>query len=148
VTRLQPIAPAHAAVLAALHGEAFPDEPWDPAAIAQILAIPGTFGFLAGAEEGAPEGFFIAGAVGGEIEIVSLAVAPPARRRGIARSMLQRLIELAAGRVLHLEVAEDNAAALALYRSAGFIEVGRRRHYYRRARGAVDGLRLRRPGSP
>ena len=31
---------------------------------------------------------------------------------------------------MFLEVAIGNAAALALYRREGFIEVGRRRHYY------------------
>ena len=45
---------------------------------------------------------------------------------------------------MFLEVAEDNAAALALYAKAGFTEAGRRRGYYRRSGGtAVDARVLR-----
>ena len=43
---------------------------------------------------------------------------------------------------LFLEVAADNAAALALYRTAGMAETGRRADYYRRPGGAVDALVL------
>ncbi len=145
--RLEPIAPAHAAVLAELHRAAFPDEPWDAAAMAEVLAMPGAFGFLASEEDSAPGGFLIAVAVADEIEIVALGVAPARRRRGMARRLLARLIELAVGRRFHLEVAEDNEPALALYRAAGFVEIGRRPGYYRRTGGAIDGLRLHRPVS-
>jgi ribosomal-protein-alanine N-acetyltransferase len=47
---------------------------------------------------------------------------------------------------MFLEVAEDNAAALALYTAAGFATTGRRRAYYRRPGGLlVDALMLRSP---
>ncbi len=53
-------------------------------------------------------------------------------------------VALAAGaQTLWLEVAEDNAAARALYAAAGFEEAGRRRRYYPRANGPVDALTLR-----
>ena len=45
--------------------------------------------------------------------------------------MLDELLKIAAGGVVHLEVRTDNATAIALYRSAGFTEVGLRRRYYR-----------------
>jgi ribosomal-protein-alanine N-acetyltransferase len=45
---------------------------------------------------------------------------------------------------MHLEVAVDNAAALRLYRRAGFAEAGRRRGYYERPGGRVDALVLTR----
>jgi ribosomal-protein-alanine N-acetyltransferase len=41
---------------------------------------------------------------------------------------------------LILEVAADNAAALALYRAAGFTEIGRRADYYHRADGRMTAL--------
>ena len=45
-----------------------------------------------------------------------------------------------------LEVEQDNAAALALYRSMGFVPVGERRHYYGTGRHAVTmRCRLREP---
>ena len=45
-------------------------------------------------------------------------------------------------RKVFLEVAEDNAAARALYAKLGFQEIGRRRAYYKRPGGAVDALTL------
>ena len=44
---------------------------------------------------------------------------------------------------LFLEVGADNAPARSLYSQAGFVEVGRRRDYYRRHTGFADALVLR-----
>ena len=49
---------------------------------------------------------------------------------------------VAGAQSLWLEVAQDNAAALALYAAVGFEVIGRRPAYYRRAKGAVDALTL------
>ncbi|WP_346838871.1 ribosomal protein S18-alanine N-acetyltransferase [Microbulbifer sp. SAOS-129_SWC] len=67
-----------------------------------------------------------------EAEVLDVVVAPTARRRGVARALLQDLIaRLPADvhRVL-LDVRVSNAPARALYRSLGFVEDGRRRNYY------------------
>ncbi|HZC15639.1 MAG TPA: GNAT family N-acetyltransferase, partial [Caulobacteraceae bacterium] len=69
------------------------------------------------------------------------------RRAGVGRTLVEAaaVIAAAAGaRALFLEVASDNDAALALYRSAGFARAGQRPGYYRRGAGAVDALVLRR----
>ena len=63
-----------------------------------------------------------------EREILNLAVAPPFRRLGIGSVLLSH--ELQATANFFLEVRESNLAAQALYRRFGFIEVGRRTHYY------------------
>jgi len=123
------LGPADAAALAVLHAGAFPAaEAWGPDAIALMLGLDGGFGLgLAG------QGFVLARAVAGEAEVLTLAVAPAARRRGVATALLQAAMRQAAARqaeVMFLEVAESNAAAQALYMAAGFAEVGRRRHYY------------------
>lgn len=64
-----------------------------------------------------------------------LAVAPWARRRGVGRALVEECARIAGdagrGRLL-LMVTADNAAARALYRAAGFTEVGRRRWVIRR----------------
>lgn len=73
-------------------------------------------------------------------ELHNLAVAPPWRRRGVARALLQAsLRQLAAAAVprLLLEVRAGNTPALALYRALGFVEDGRRRGYYGAAAGAA-----------
>ena len=68
-----------------------------------------------------------------EAEVLTLAVAPSARRQGIATALLERRrrrVRARGGSAMFLEVAIGNAAALALYRREGFAEVGRRRRYY------------------
>ena len=44
---------------------------------------------------------------------------------------MTRLLELASGGVVFLEVRTDNAAAIGLYESFGFVNVGLRKRYYR-----------------
>ena len=90
-------------------------------------------------------GYVVALMMADEGEIADLAVAPSARRRGIARSLLERTMAVAmeAGvRALYLEVRESNTAAQALYQSLGFEPVGRRRGYYQHP--SEDALLLRR----
>ena len=129
--------------LALLHAEAFAqawDQPWDRNSIAALLAMPGAFG-LVGFVDDAPAGLVIAREAAGEAEILTLGVVPGARRRGLARLLLDETASRAAAEGaerLFLEVAEDNLAAQALYAHAGFVRVGRRPDYY--ARGA--GLRV------
>jgi ribosomal-protein-alanine N-acetyltransferase len=139
-----PIAPAtanDAQALSVLHAAAF-DHGWNAGEIASLLASPGAFALAA---EG---GFILARALAGEAEIVTLAVAPDARRRGLARALLEAATVQALARgaeSLFLEVAEDNVAALRLYAGAGFEPVGRRRGYYARGpgAGAIDALMMR-----
>lgn len=69
-----------------------------------------------------------------EMHVMSLAVAPPARRRGLARWLLRFALGRArrdgAVRAL-LEVRAGNREAVALYESLGFSRLGVRRDYYR-----------------
>lgn len=64
-----------------------------------------------------------------EAEILNLAVDPSWRRRGVASALLTAVAERAHG-VIFLEVAEPNAAAIALYRKHGWVEAGFRTGYY------------------
>jgi ribosomal-protein-alanine N-acetyltransferase len=79
-------------------------------------------------------GYVVALVMGPEAEIADLAVAPEARRLGIGRALLARVLaELgeAGARTVYLEVRESNLAARTLYEADGFESVGRRRGYYR-----------------
>lgn len=90
-------------------------------------------------------GYVLALVLGEEAEIADLAVAPEARRRGIARRLLERvLLDLESRGVaaVFLEVRESNVAARALYASHGFEAVGRRTGYYRQP--PEDALLLKR----
>lgn len=64
-----------------------------------------------------------------EAEILNLAVDPAWRRRGVASALLNEVARRALGTIF-LEVAEPNAAAIALYRKLGWREAGVRPGYY------------------
>lgn len=122
-------------------------EAWTRSQCAGILPLPGVRLILARTADGAPVGFSLLRTVADDAELLLLAVAPPFRRRGIGRKLLQHFLDLAqeagAGRV-HLEVREGNPA-VAMYRRAGFSIAGRRRNYYRGPTGGeFDALSLTR----
>ena len=133
------------AKIAELHAACFRDEAWDSAALATILAMSGAEGRIAchGAEIC---GMLITQNLGEDAEILTLGVAPHLRRQGVARALLTdffaRARRAGATRIM-LEVAADNAAALALYRALGFVHQGTRQNYYRRgAAASMDAWRL------
>lgn len=122
---------ADAALLAALHGEAFPD-PWSAEDFAGFLDT-GAIGLIA-EEAGEGAGFVLLRLAGGEGEVLTVCVRPARRREGWGRALLEGAREAAraaGAELLFLEVGEGNAAARALYRAAGFVSVGRRPSYYR-----------------
>jgi len=125
------------APLAALHAACFP-RAWDAAALSDMLAGPGAFAFAH------DDGFVLGRTTADEAEILTLAVAPRARGKGLGRALLQAAINKAKtmGAVtMFLEVGADNPHALALYAGLGFAEVGMRKAYYE----GRDALVLRLP---
>lgn len=133
-----PLDLAHAPVLAEMHRLCF-DDPWGEADLARTLAMPGVFGFMAGAAD-APQGFVLGRLVADEAEILILLVLPAYRRARIGRALLDAAIGRAgAASMMFLEVSADNVAGQALYESAGFYTVGLRPRYY----GTSDALILR-----
>ena len=122
-------------VLAEIHDQSFPHG-WDADLLADMLAASGMTGWVGRVEgeHGDPAGFVLVRSAGGEAEIITLAVAPSGRRRGVGYALMQHAIrELQRERVgkLFLEVSETNGPALALYRALGFRQVGERKSYYR-----------------
>ncbi|HEY5226064.1 MAG TPA: GNAT family N-acetyltransferase [Methylovirgula sp.] len=90
------------------------------------------------------DGFVLSRLVLDEAEILTIAVAPGCRRRGIGGALLAaHVAALAAQRVkaLFLEVEAGNHAALALYQSLDFYQVGTRKGYYPKA-GALAAAAL------
>jgi ribosomal-protein-alanine N-acetyltransferase len=109
---------------------------------------PGALAFL-GANEAATDlqAFILVQVAADESEILSIATLPAARRLGLARALIMQAAAEASKNTaiaMFLEVAEDNFAALALYRDCGFTAQGRRRAYYvRRGGSSADALTLR-----
>ncbi len=141
--RVTPAGPEAAALLARLHAAAFPDGgAWGAEAFTALLSAPGARALLAGAE-GAAEGFIAFRTAADEGEVLTLAVVPAARRRGRGAALLAAALEAmaaAGARRAFLEVAADNAAAIALYEGGGFARSGLRRRYYARPGGRADAL--------
>ncbi|HEY2065737.1 MAG TPA: ribosomal protein S18-alanine N-acetyltransferase [Gemmatimonadaceae bacterium] len=94
-------------------------------------------------------GYVVALLAADQGEIADIAVDVAARRRGVGRLLLDRVMADATAvgvRTLYLEVRESNSAALALYHGAGFRAMGRRPGYYRHP--PEDALVLRRDLAP
>jgi ribosomal-protein-alanine acetyltransferase len=85
-------------------------------------------------EELRVQGFVIARVVSEEWEIENMAVAGPARRRGLGTRLFGDLLDRARARgakAVFLEVRESNRAARALYEKWAFLESGTRKRYYK-----------------
>jgi len=131
-------------LLANLHARAF-DKPWSAAEFAKLMDNSAVFALIERAQE--PRGFIMAWTAAGDGEILTVAVIPEARRTGIGAALVSAagaaaLLRGAAS--LHLEVAETNVAARALYAKLGYEEAGRRAGYYAGEGGAVDAIVMRR----
>ena len=121
------------ASMAAVHKAAFTrSRPWSTREFADLLAGKGCFAV------GDARAFALARIVADEAELLTIATRPEHRRQGLARALMANLHEIAAGQGAircFLDVAADNRAAIALYRSLGYDVTGRRAQYYRRADG-------------
>lgn len=126
--------------LACLHAICFTrPRPWSAAELQALLADPANFLLTREA------GFLLGRTVLDEAELLTLAVAPEARRQGIGAALLTGFEAEAQARgatIAFLEVAADNAAAQALYTGAGWQNAGCRRDYYG---GGIDAVVMRKP---
>ena len=141
--RIRPAAPSDAGALVAIERQCFSD-PWSEASFHDALTAAWTFVLVAEMARGVV-GYLIARELAGSGEVLNLAVAPDARRRGIAGALLQagiaRLRQRQVEEIL-LEVRESNRSAQALYLGNGFRPVGQRSAYYRNPREDALVLRL------
>jgi len=78
---------------------------------------------------GVPVGYATGIKLDGESELYRIAVLPEFRGQGLAKELLARFLEKCGGEVF-LEVRSKNEAAIGLYKSLGFEEIGRRKDYY------------------
>ena len=79
-----------------------------------------------------------------EYEVHTIGVDPAYQGQGIGRQLLRGLFDFAGDATIFLEVRTDNAAAIALYESEGFEQVGLRKRYYRVS--GADAYTMKRDG--
>ncbi|WP_068116763.1 ribosomal protein S18-alanine N-acetyltransferase [Tropicimonas marinistellae] len=124
--------------LAALHHRCFETpRPWSAAEFSGLLEGSGVF--LTADEDN--RGFALGRVIIDEVELLTLAVAPTARRQGIGRRLLAAFERDAASRgarLAILEVSAANAPAIALYGATGYRQTGRRPGYYRAQNGSCE----------
>ncbi len=126
---------ADAGRCAELEAQLFPgDDPWPKTAFLRELAAEHNH-YLAARIADTLVGYAGVSRLGRkppfEHEVHTIGVDRRYQGRGIGRRLLTELLNFAVGGVVYLEVRTDNAAAIALYRSVGFVNVGLRRRYYR-----------------
>lgn len=132
----------YADILAAIHAPCFEDS-WDAGAMSALLATPGSTALLATQDNNGhsePVGFALLRSATDEMEVLTLAVLPHKRRRGVARALLQavrRHAEETGASKIFIEYAQNNIAAHALYEKAGYTQNGVRMNYYKNADGTV-----------
>jgi ribosomal-protein-alanine N-acetyltransferase len=130
--------PADAAAIAALHKASF-QRGWDEDEVYRLLIEKNVVAHRAVTGH-TMTGFILSRLAAGEAEILSIAVARKQRGRGFARPLLDLNLRRLAGlgaRTVFLEVDENNMPARALYRRAGFADVGRRNSYYQSGAAAL-----------
>jgi len=131
--------PADVEAIAALERLAFGIRAWSARLVAEEVAHPEAV-VLVREGIGGLEGYVGLRVAAGSAQVFTLAVRPDLRRTGIASGLLDRaeaIAREAGAEAVHLEVAEGNAAARALYAGRGYREVGRRKGYYGTAEDAV-----------
>ena len=137
---IRPMTAADVPSVAALEKLCFSD-PWSASLIASELDNPLSL-WLVWEEDGAAAAYLGVQRVPPQADVMNVAVSPALRRRGIARALFaeleRRLPEIDE---LFLEVRASNSGAIALYRTLGFEQVGRRPNYYLEPR--EDALILR-----
>jgi ribosomal-protein-alanine N-acetyltransferase len=142
--KLTAATPADAPAMASAHAQAF-DKPWEEADFEDLLEGTGVFGFVVRAED--PAGVLICRTIAGEAEILTVGVAPWARRQGIGHALMTAAIGVAretGAQAMFLEVDVANDGAVALYARLGFERAGIRRAYYDRGpQGRADALVMR-----
>ena len=133
--------PDDAGAIAALEEQNLGADAWSPGLVAEGVSgrLP-TISYVVAELDDVVAGYAAASIVADIAELQRIAVAPAARRTGLASALLAAVVAEAtaqrADRVL-LEVREDNAGALAFYEGQGFEEIDRRRRYYRDGATAV-----------
>jgi ribosomal-protein-alanine N-acetyltransferase len=136
---IRPLKAYRAQECARLHAAGFA-HPWSAQEVAALIAASSTLAAAAlDPVSGRMRGFVLARLAADEAEVLTIAVDPAARRKGVGRALLEANLRQAANagaKAMFLEVDEDNAPALALYKRFGFIQVGRRIGYYRKNGGA------------
>lgn len=134
---VEPADAADARDLARLHAAGF-YQGWSAEDFSAYIAGRDTPIFVACDKNRKIAGFIMLRLAADEAELITIAVDPKWRKKGVGLALINAALDdlrMTPSRKLFLEVADDNPAALSLYRKLGFAKIGERRGYYERANG-------------
>ncbi len=115
--------------------------PWTETIMADCLRV--GYSCWVMEQQGELSGYGVMSVAVGECHILNLCVSPEQRGHGLGSRLLTTLLEHAVehhAKIAFLEVRPSNRAAVALYSSAGFNEIGLRSNYYPANGGREDAL--------
>lgn len=137
--KIRPAVRADVPSLVRLETALFGPDAWSEATVLSELVGPGRHAVVAVEEEDVV-GYAVTMRAADLVDLQRIGVRPDLQRNGVARALLDAVLAEAgshgANRVL-LEVSALNAAALSFYAAADFVEIDRRRRYYRDGSDAV-----------
>lgn len=134
---VEPAQGKDAEAVARLHAQGF-YRGWPREDFAAYITGEGTPVYVACDAKRKIAGFAMVRLVGDEAELITIAVDPKWRRRGVGAALLRAVFDdllMTPARRMFLEVAADNAAAIRLYGKYGFARVSERKGYYPRPDG-------------
>lgn len=118
-------------------------QPWTEKVMRNCLRASHYHGWVFEIDE-AIKGHLFLSVVAGEVHILNICIHPEVQGMGWGRHILHSIFELAEtsynANMCFLEVRPSNKAALALYESEGFNEIGMRKNYYPAKQGREDAL--------
>ena len=125
--------------LARIHGQSF-YRGWPAADFSSFLEAAATPAYIACDARRRVAGFALIRIVADEAELLTIAVDPKWRGKGVARALLDAVfadLMLSPARRMFLEVDEQNHAAIRLYERQGFTTISSRKGYYPRPDGSA-----------
>jgi ribosomal-protein-alanine N-acetyltransferase len=126
---IRPLAYSDLPQVISIERRAFPT-PWSLAMFVLELSKPSGVCLVATVEEQVV-GYLVCSRYADVWHLMNIAVEPSLQRRGVARAMLEEMLDRAGREQPYtLEVRTSNTAAIALYERFGFRSSGTRRRYY------------------
>lgn len=130
---LRPATPDDAPAIAAIDDTLFGVDAWSLPSVVGEISGEGRFAVVA-ESDGELLGYVMTMCADEVVDLQRIGVLPAEQRNGIARRLLAEAVDRAqveGGHRMLLEVSSTNQAALAFYEAEGFVEIDRRRGYYR-----------------
>lgn len=134
---IEPAETGDAPELARIHAQSF-YRGWPPHEFAGLLGDAATPAYIACDARRRIAGFALIRIAADEAELLTIAVDPRWRGRGVGRALMEAVfadLMLSPARRMFLEVDEHNQAAIRLYEKLGFATISQRRGYYSRPDG-------------